>query len=124
MHATGRPFETGSDFYSSRARFSRLQRDARIYLLQASSCDRSDRHWFLGILCRAISDLVGKPAPWFVLAILLLAGTLAALYIESCGMFVRGGRLLHRQRGDGLHAGKTLRFGTPACLPACIWLDC
>ena len=34
---------------------------------------------------------VGKPAPWFVLAIMLLAGTVAALYIESCGMFVRGG---------------------------------
>src|SRR5258708_34599905 len=34
---------------------------------------------------------VGKPAPWFVLAIMLLAGTVAALYIESCGMFVRRG---------------------------------
>jgi amino acid transporter len=34
---------------------------------------------------------IGKPAPWFVLAIMLLAGTVAALYIESCGMFVRGG---------------------------------
>jgi amino acid transporter len=40
----------------------------------------------------AISEhFVGKPAPWFVLAIMLLAGTVAALYIESCGMFVRGG---------------------------------
>src|SRR6266496_4870611 len=34
---------------------------------------------------------IGKPAPWFVLAIMLLAGAVAALYIESCGMFVRGG---------------------------------
>ncbi len=34
---------------------------------------------------------VGKPAPWFVLAIMLLAGAVASLYIESCGMFVRGG---------------------------------
>jgi amino acid transporter len=34
---------------------------------------------------------VGKTAPWFILAIMLLAGTVAALYIESCGMFVRGG---------------------------------
>src|SRR5919108_234340 len=34
---------------------------------------------------------IGKTAPWFVLAIMLLAGTVAALYIESCGMFVRGG---------------------------------
>src|SRR5205807_2532174 len=29
--------------------------------------------------------------PWFVLAIMLLAGAVAAIYIESCGMFVRGG---------------------------------
>ena len=34
---------------------------------------------------------VGKTAPWFILAIMLLAGTVASLYIESCGMFVRGG---------------------------------
>src|SRR5207249_11905395 len=40
----------------------------------------------------AISEhFVGKTAPWFVLAIMLLAGTVAGLYIESCGMFVRGG---------------------------------
>jgi len=40
----------------------------------------------------AISEhFVGKAAPWFVLAIMLLAGTVAILYIESCGMFVRGG---------------------------------
>src|SRR5437899_9902090 len=34
---------------------------------------------------------VGKTAPRFVLEIMLLAGTVAAIYIESCGMFVRGG---------------------------------
>ncbi len=40
----------------------------------------------------AISEkFIGKTAPWFILAIMLLAGTVAALYIESCGMFVRGG---------------------------------
>src|SRR5881227_473682 len=40
----------------------------------------------------AISEhFVGKSAPWFVLAIMPLAGTVAVLYIESCGMFVRGG---------------------------------
>jgi amino acid transporter len=40
----------------------------------------------------AISEhFVGKTAPWFVLAIMLLAGAVAVLYIESCGMFVRGG---------------------------------
>src|SRR5258706_8389827 len=40
----------------------------------------------------AISEhFVGKTAPWFILAIMLLAGAVALLYIESCGMFVRGG---------------------------------
>ncbi len=34
---------------------------------------------------------IGKTAPWFILAIMLLAGAVAALYIESCSMFVRGG---------------------------------
>jgi len=47
---------------------------------------------------------VGKPAPWFVLAIMLLAGAVAALYIESCGMFVRGGvyRLVKEAMGSTL----------------------
>src|SRR5439155_1081295 len=53
----------------------------------------------------AISEhFIGKTAPWFVLAIMLLAGTVAALYIESCGMFVRGGvyRVVKEAMGSGL----------------------
>src|SRR3954468_1489858 len=53
----------------------------------------------------AISEhFVGKTAPWFVLAIMLLAGTVAALYIESCGMFVRGGvfRVVKKAMGSTL----------------------
>ena len=34
---------------------------------------------------------VGRTAPWFILAIMLLAYAVRALYIESCSMFVRGG---------------------------------
>src|SRR5215467_14710956 len=47
---------------------------------------------------------VGKTAPWFVLAIMLLAGAVASLYIESCGMFVRGGvyRVVKEAMGSGL----------------------
>src|SRR5437773_6629536 len=47
---------------------------------------------------------IGKSAPWFILAIMLLAGTVAALYIESCGMFVRGGvyRVVKEAMGSGL----------------------
>src|SRR6202049_2868854 len=34
---------------------------------------------------------VGKTAPWFIMAIMLIAYAVRALYIESCSMFVRGG---------------------------------
>src|ERR1700694_35221 len=34
---------------------------------------------------------VGKTAPWFILAIMLLSYSVRAVYIESCSMFVRGG---------------------------------
>jgi amino acid transporter len=47
---------------------------------------------------------IGKPAPWFVLAIMLLAGAVASLYIESCSMFVRGGvyRVVKEAMGSNL----------------------
>jgi amino acid transporter len=34
---------------------------------------------------------IGKTAPWFILAIMVLSFAVRALYIESCSMFVRGG---------------------------------
>jgi hypothetical protein len=34
---------------------------------------------------------IGKTAPWFILAIMLLSFAVRSLYIESCSMFVRGG---------------------------------
>src|SRR5437773_6472616 len=34
---------------------------------------------------------VGKSAPWFVLAIMVLAYAVRSVYIESCSMFIRGG---------------------------------
>src|SRR3989475_10403594 len=34
---------------------------------------------------------IGKTAPWFVLAIMILSFAVPSLYIESCSMFVRGG---------------------------------
>src|SRR2546426_2562285 len=34
---------------------------------------------------------VGKSAPWFILAIMVLSYAVRAVYIESCSMFVRGG---------------------------------
>ncbi len=34
---------------------------------------------------------LGKSAPWFVLAVLLIGFAIRSIYLESCGMFVRGG---------------------------------
>src|SRR6476619_2507698 len=34
---------------------------------------------------------IGKTAPWFILAIMILAYAVRSIYIESCSMFVRGG---------------------------------
>src|SRR5499426_964482 len=34
---------------------------------------------------------VGKTAPWFILAIMVLSFAVRSMYIESCSMFVRGG---------------------------------
>src|SRR5438270_2749412 len=34
---------------------------------------------------------VGKSAPWFIVAVMLFAFAVTAVYVESCSMFVRGG---------------------------------
>src|SRR3954470_23215068 len=34
---------------------------------------------------------IGKTAPWFILAIMVLSYAVRSVYIESCSMFVRGG---------------------------------
>src|ERR1043166_6718253 len=36
-------------------------------------------------------NVIGKSAPWFVLAVMLFSYAVRAVYIESCSMFVRGG---------------------------------
>jgi amino acid transporter len=35
--------------------------------------------------------VIGKTAPWFILAIMLFSYAVRAIYVESCAMFVRGG---------------------------------
>ena len=56
---------------------------------------------------------VGKTAPWFVLAIMLFAFAVQALYFESCGMFVRGG--VYRVVKEGM--GSTLaKFSVSALM--------
>ncbi|MDE3170652.1 MAG: amino acid permease, partial [Acidobacteriota bacterium] len=34
---------------------------------------------------------IGKTAPWFILATMLLSYAVSQIYVESCSMFVRGG---------------------------------
>src|SRR5438270_3157865 len=34
---------------------------------------------------------MGKPAPWMVLGVMLFSYAVRSVYMESCGMFVRGG---------------------------------
>ncbi len=41
--------------------------------------------------CGIAEQAVGKSAPWFVLAVMLFAFAVRAVYVESCSMFVRGG---------------------------------
>ncbi len=62
----------------------------------------------------AISEhFIGKTAPWFVLAIMLFAFAVQALYFESCGMFVRGG--VYRVVKEGM--GSTLaKFSVSALM--------
>src|ERR1700722_5960249 len=36
-------------------------------------------------------QFIGKTAPWFILATMLLSYAVSQLYVESCSMFVRGG---------------------------------
>jgi amino acid transporter len=38
-----------------------------------------------------VEQAVGKAAPWFILAVMLLSAAVSALYIESSSMFTRGG---------------------------------
>src|SRR5207249_967176 len=47
---------------------------------------------------------IGKAAPWFILAIMFFSYAVRAVYIESCGMFVRGGvyKVVHEAMGGTL----------------------
>ena len=38
-----------------------------------------------------VEKAIGKSAPWFILAIMLLSYAVPAVDVESCSMFVRGG---------------------------------
>jgi amino acid transporter len=51
-------------------------------------CDMASSAFYAGGIAETF---VGKSAPWFILAIMLFAYAVRAVYIEGCTMFVRGG---------------------------------
>src|SRR3954449_9450826 len=38
-----------------------------------------------------VEHAIGKSAPWFILAVMIFSFAVRSVYMESCGMFVRGG---------------------------------
>src|SRR5260221_1061886 len=48
--------------------------------------------------------VIGKSAPWFILAVMLFSYAVRAVYIEASAMFVRGGvyRVVRQAMGDTL----------------------
>jgi amino acid transporter len=51
-------------------------------------CDMSSTVFYIGAIAE---NAIGKAAPWFIVAVLLFAYGMRAVYIESCALFVRGG---------------------------------
>src|ERR1700729_2785328 len=49
-------------------------------------------------------QFIGKSAPWFIFATMLLSYAVSQLYVESCSMFVRGGvyRVVKEAMGGAL----------------------
>src|SRR4029077_17461753 len=51
-------------------------------------CDIASTVYYIGGIAE---HAIGKAAPWFILGVMLFAYAVRSIYIESCGMFVRGG---------------------------------
>src|SRR6478736_8764996 len=51
-------------------------------------CDMSSTVYYIGAI---VESAIGKAAPWFIIAVLLFSYAMRSVYIESCGLFVRGG---------------------------------
>jgi amino acid transporter len=51
-------------------------------------CDLASTAYYIGGI---VEQLIGKAAPWFILAVMLFSYAVRCVYIESCSLFVRGG---------------------------------
>ena len=61
--------------------------------------------------------VIGKSAPWFILAVMLFSYAVRALYIESSSMFVRGGvyRVVKEAMGGGWPSFRSRRCCSITC---------
>ncbi len=55
--------------------------------------------------------VIGKSAPWFVLAVMLFSYAVRAIYIESSSMFVSGRGVPRSETGHGRYPGQAVRVG-------------
>src|SRR5437588_4631196 len=51
-------------------------------------CDMASTAYYIGSI---VEGVIGKAAPWFILAVLLFSYAMRSVYIESSALFVRGG---------------------------------
>lgn len=51
-------------------------------------CDLGSSAFYVGGIAE---EAIGRSAPWFVLGVMLFSYAVRAVYVESCGMFTRGG---------------------------------
>lgn len=51
-------------------------------------CDLAGTAYYIGGI---VESQIGKAAPWFILAVMVMSYAVCTVYIESCAMFVRGG---------------------------------
>src|SRR5438067_1303106 len=87
---------------SSGGAFRRLSRPAQVLIVSSVMftfisfwrtaavvlCDLASTSYYIG----GIVELsIGKAAPWFILAVMVLSGVVSLVYIESCALFIRGG---------------------------------
>ena len=64
-------------------------------------CDLASSSFYAGGIAETA---IGRSAPWFILGIMLFGWAIRSFYLESCGMFVRGGvyRVVHEAMGGTL----------------------
>ncbi len=71
-------------------------------------CDFGSSAYYAGGIAM---NAFGPAFPWFVLGVMLFAGVMLAVYVESCAMFVRGGVYVVVRHAMGKFMGKAAVSG-------------